>query len=1036
MVHSHDFYTLYQTTYTNYTDLYGQQVCVFLQKGSFYELYGQQDPGTQAQLNTGKQVLEILGIVIHTYPADGPGGTTGFYGGVPVGSLTRWSEKLTTLGWTVVVIDEVKNGAGKVTTRKVSRVLSAGTHLEAAEIGVPFFLGSLWLDCFIANEPPRYGVAVADLTTGQVFLYEGQATGSAQHWHSDELRHFFQVHPPKELLLHVKGSCSTTIQDLEALRRTFFIPQAPIHVRQVTPESIGALESPTVREVFLRETFQPKTALPLRVWLHCASDGSSNQERALVAALRFAEDHAPKLASCLQAPTVWHPTQSLQVINSALTQLNLVGTVHDQLVVKDLFSEPKTPMGKRSLLGRLCSPIADSEQIQQRQMEIQWMLDLPPLQQKELETTLGLIYDIARIHRSILRGSLHAADCLNLHQSYQSAIHLWSIIQGSLFSASKTLLKDLQHCATQLQELFDIRKAEQAREYPEEYGFLQDSVGPKSAEAEEACAAVFEEANNWLINLRTLSGIANEQIYYKPTDKNEFCIHITKSAMTVLQRAVKQDSSGDWAKISFKSLTSAGRIEHPILDYFQQQLDTKRAYLKRCLAVELPAVCIQYAETSSCWKHLEDWIVSIDLSLTMAKTAMSQGWVRPTIEPCGATDVSRVQIQNLRHPLIEAQKRQSKYVTHDVSLGYDSSSGWLLYGMNASGKSSLMKAIGLAVLLAQVGSYVPATTMTLRPYKRLATRILNQDNLWAGLSSFAVEMSELREILAVADHQTLVLGDELCAGTESVSGTAIVAAGIQHLHKSRAQFVLATHLHSLMNLQVLKELPGLKVYHLHVEYDIPKDRLVYHRTLREGPGSTLYGLEVAKALHLPNDMIESAFRLRRELLGETAIEDSKRSSWSSDHFLRSCVKCGSKVAHTLEAHHLEERHEAAQGRNKDGQALHHIRNLATLCQGCHDTHHAEKIRVGPVEDTSDGPVRSILDLSQYAHVPKEPIKSMKKTTFTKEQLEAIQTVQETYPHLHTKLLVFQIEKTYGFKVTEAQLKQLRSTGSPVKQQDK
>jgi len=345
-----------------------------------------------------------------------------------------------------------------------------------------------------------------------------------------------------------------------------------------------------------------------------------------------------------------------------------------------------------------------------------------------------------------------------------------------------------------------------------------------------------------------------------------------------------------------------------------------------------------------------------------------------------------------------------------------------------------MKAIGLAVLLAQVGSYVPATAMTLRPYKRLATRILNQDNLWAGLSSFAVEMSELREILSVADHQTLVLGDELCAGTESVSGTAIVAAGIQHLHKAGAQFVLATHLHSLMNLQIIKDLQGLnhglKVYHLHVEYDITKDRLVYHRTLQEGSGSTMYGLEVAKALHLPSDMIESAFRLRRELLGETSIEDSKRSSWSSDHFLQSCVKCGSKVAHTLEAHHLEERHDAKQGRNKDGQALHHMRNLATLCQSCHDKHHAEQIHIGPIEDTSEGPVRSVLDLTQYAYVPPSTAltKATKKSTFTKEQIQLIKETQQAYPQIHTKLLVLQIEKLHGFKLTEAQFKSLVSKG--------
>jgi DNA mismatch repair protein MutS len=350
--------------------------------------------------------------------------------------------------------------------------------------------------------------------------------------------------------------------------------------------------------------------------------------------------------------------------------------------------------------------------------------------------------------------------------------------------------------------------------------------------------------------------------------------------------------------------------------------------------------------------------------------------------------------------------------------------------MNASGKSSLMKAIGICVLLAQVGSYVPATSMVLRPYKKLATRILNQDNLWAGLSSFAVEMSELREILAVADHQTLVLGDELCAGTESISGTAIVAAGIQHLQKAGSQFVLATHLHDLMKLKVLKSLPGLCVFHLHVEYDPIHDVLVYHRTLKEGSGSTMYGLEVAKALHLPSDMIEYAFQIRRELLGETSIEEAQVSAWSSSLIRHTCSVCGSMITKELEVHHLEQRKDAVQKRNKDGQALNHLRNLATLCQTCHAKHHAGVLHVGPVEDTSEGPIRSIIDVSIYAHDSSAAVttKTIKKSIFTKEQIESIKSIQQQHPGLHSKLLVFQVQKQYGFSITEAQYKTLKTKG--------
>jgi len=151
---------------------------------------------------------------------------------------------------------------------------------------------------------------------------------------------------------------------------------------------------------------------------------------------------------------------------------------------------------------------------------------------------------------------------------------------------------------------------------------------------------------------------------------------------------------------------------------------------------------------------------------------------------------SAFDIKHVRHPLVEATATRISYVTHDIALN-DTNKGWLVYGMNASGKSTLMKATGICVLLAQAGCFVPAKEMILKPFQAVYTRILNQDNLFAGLSSFAVEMSELRDILRNANPYTLVLGDELCAGTESTSAQALIASGIQWLTKRKAKFIFA-----------------------------------------------------------------------------------------------------------------------------------------------------------------------------------------------------------------------------------------------------
>jgi DNA mismatch repair protein MutS len=1022
MVHSHDFYTLYQKAYDKYTELYGQKVCVFLQKGSFFEFYGQMDPKTQKQLNTGKEIIDLLGIVLHTYPDDGPEGTTGFYGGVPTHTLDKWAEKLTSLGWSVVVIEEIKNGAQKVSKREVTHVLSPGTHCAVADPRKTFFLGSLWLDKTVSSEPPSFGVSVADLTTGQVYLYEGVATGKADVWHTDDLRHLFQVYAPRELLLYIRGP--TADVDLEVLRRTFHIPTAPIIVKHATQEQQGAFEKGLAREEFLRGLFQPKSALPLRTWLRVKPDGSSLSERAMTCLLRFAEDHAPKLASCLQAPIMWHPTQNLQIINNALTQLNLFTDA--QQSVLDLFAPPQTAMGKRSLTGRLCSPVACSEIIAKRQDELCWILQSTKQKQRDIEGCLALIYDLARIHRAIIKGTVKPADVVQLHQSYQSATQLWKLLNGSPFADGDNQGHALEKCLAEFKNLFDVKKAYVALEHEGELWCLQDSFAQASAGAEDEVKKIYKKAQGWLDTLTATCKVSQDACKFKPTEKNMFCVHLTKSTSTTMQNQLKQLDAAviaPYKKTQFKILTSAARLEDPQLDTYQETLDVAKAHLKRCIDFETPKACIQYSEqTRNLWTSLEEWIIQVDLANTMAKTAEQQGWVKPTIESSSTTDPSRVRIENLRHPLIEAQKRQSKYVTHDVSLGYDDAGqGWLLYGMNASGKSSLMKAIGLAVLLAQVGSYVPATAMTLRPFKKLATRILNQDNLWAGLSSFAVEMSELREILAVSDHQTLVLGDELCAGTESISGTAIVAAGIQYLHKTGARFVLATHLHDLMRIPAVQSLPGLRVWHLHVEYDQVRDLLIYHRTLQEGPGSSMYGLEVAKALHLPRDMIESAFAMRRLLLGKSTAEDAKSSSWNSEHVRKQCTKCGLEIG--LETHHMDERHAAKSGRTPEGLDVHHVRNLVTLCGTCHDLHHAEKIVVGPVEDTSHGPIRSIIEVPH--EVKKVVIKTPK---FNTEEMALIKQVKEQMPSVDATLWARTLRNDYGLDIKDSQLKTLIKKG--------
>ena len=374
--------------------------------------------------------------------------------------------------------------------------------------------------------------------------------------------------------------------------------------------------------------------------------------------------------------------------------------------------------------------------------------------------------------------------------------------------------------------------------------------------------------------------------------------------------------------------------------------------------------------------------------------------------------------------MVEASSSRVSYVKHNISLGMreNNSLGWLVYGMNASGKSTLMKATGLCILLAQAGCFVPAKEMILKPFQAVYTRILNQDNLFAGLSSFAVEMSELRDILRNSNKYSLVLGDELCAGTESISAQALVASGIQWLANKSAKFIFATHLHDLPNVINTNEL-GVEVWHLHVEYDSITKKLVYDRSLRPGSGSTLYGLEVARAMDLPFEFIEQALKNRHKIIGSTTLIDAQASSWNTDIIRKECEICHKSITSDLEVHHIKPRASAENGILDDGSHMNDKRNLIVICKICHDNVHAENIEIGTIKNTSSGPEREIIVNKE--HQNELEVKKSKKSKWSDEEMKTIMDTLKKYSTLSLKSLRAHLSSKHEIEISEAILGKLR-----------
>jgi DNA mismatch repair protein MutS len=240
-------------------------------------------------------------------------------------------------------------------------------------------------------------------------------------------------------------------------------------------------------------------------------------------------------------------------------------------------------------------------------------------------------------------------------------------------------------------------------------------------------------------------------------------------------------------------------------------------------------------------------------------------------------------------------------------------------------------------------------------YDKLFTRIVSHDNLYKGLSTFSVEMMELKNIFNRADARSLVLGDEISQGTETESALAIVASAILKLLSLRSTFIFATHLHQLGNIPQLQKLPHLIFLHLGIKYEEKSDTLIYNRVLQLGQGDTLYGLEFAKSLHMDKTFLQTAQTIRETLNHSSSdiqkLRAQKSSKYHKDLYLSKCALCDESVE---DVHHIAPQKEATPQGHIDHFHKNHKYNLIPLCKKHHQMVHDGKIVISGFVMTDEG----------------------------------------------------------------------------------
>jgi len=404
-----------------------------------------------------------------------------------------------------------------------------------------------------------------------------------------------------------------------------------------------------------------------------------------------------------------------------------------------------------------------------------------------------------------------------------------------------------------------------------------------------------------------------------------------------------------------------------------------------------------YCNYLSLWSKT---IAFIDFINSGAICAFNNHYSKPNINN---HEDSYIKVTEMRHPIVENINTDYIYVPHNIELGTNTSqNGLLLYGINSAGKSTLMKAIGLNIIMAQIGYFVACTTLEYKPYTNLMTRISGNDNMFKGQSSFMVEMMELMNILKRNNNRSLIIADEICRGTEEKSANIIVCYMLEKLAQSKSCFITATHLHKIATMQTVIGLDRVKPKHLKLTYNAEQDKLIYNRHLTDGQGDTFYGLQVAKYL-----MKDDHFNKRtNEILDEYDNIKVKKSNYNNNVYLLECYICKNKS--NLESHHIIWQKDFDE---KGYSKKFYIRkndssNLITLCTNCHDKVDRDEIIINGWIETSNG-----RELDYHLNTP------LQKTKYTPELINYIKSLYNN----DVQIVRIKIKENFNVKVSSTSI---------------
>ena len=768
---------------------------VFFRLGDFYEMFDED----------AVEVSRLLNLTL-THRASRP------MCGIPYHAAKVYIARLLRLGKKIVIceqVGEIPKGGKGIAERKVVEIITPGTAVEAEYLdgGRANYLAAL---CVVKG---KAAFAFIDVTTSSFSATSWPAAKMAENFGKELNRA-----SPRELLLPASLKNNADIQSIVTAYGSLSVSYYP-------DWDFNAELS------FKKLTGQFKTA-------NLKAFGLEEESPELVPA-GFLLDYLEKTTNAsiphVNSIRIYSDNEFLIMDESSRRNLEIVSNMREggiQYTLLECVDFTKTAMGSRLLRNWLLFPLTKLRQIEDRQTQVASFVENRQLLDK-VKTDLSSILDVERLAGRIAMERAHAKDL----QALRSSLAAWTAIKEYLGQYNFSFVSD-----------------EEAKKI---CGLIENSImdDPATSLTDGGIikAGWSEELDHWRGVHDNFNQILSE---YEAEEREKTGITTLKVKYNNAAGYFIEVSKGKLANvpphfIMRRALVNGDRYTTERLQQLEQELNessTKILELERDLFLEVRSSLLQYIPYLL---QVADEIANTDAAASFAQAAIEHNWVRPEIE-----ESTHFEIKEGRHPVVENHLPRGEFVPNDALLSSDEediAAFALITGPNMAGKSTYLRQNALIALLAQTGSYVPASSARLGIVDRIFCRVGASDNLAKGESTFLVEMTETANILHAATKRSLVIMDEVGRGTSTEDGLAIARAVSEYLLDTiGCKTFFATHYHELSRM----EHPRLKMLCMDVLEQ--NGSVVFLRKVKDGVTENSYGIHVAKLAGLPQNVIDRA----------------------------------------------------------------------------------------------------------------------------------------------------------------------------------